>query len=132
MLFERLADFIMKRAKIIIVVWIVALLIATPFLLRYNSVLQFDMDKMKSSTPLESIQGQEILSSSEFNTGVSMNAGTIIIMEAYDSVAEDVAPVIFKNLDVHSEHLNEPVPGFAEIDGSHTNLLDACYREICH
>ena len=40
--------------------------------------------------------------------------------------------IIFKNLDVHSEHLNEPVPGFAEIDGSHTNLLDACYREICH
>ena len=99
MIFERIADFIMKNAKIIIVVWIVALLISTPFILKYNSVLQYDMDKMQTSSPLESVKGQEILSSEEFNSGGGLNGGTIILIEAYDSVASDIASVIKHNLD---------------------------------
>ncbi len=99
MIFERIADFIMKNAKIIIVVWIIALLISTPFLLRYNSVLQYDMDKMRTSSPLESAQGQEILNSGEFNSGAGIGGGTIILIEAYDSVAEDVALAVKKNLE---------------------------------
>ena len=99
MIFERIADFIMKNAKIIIVVWIVALLISTPFLLRYSSVLQYDMDKMKTSSPLESAQGQEILNSGEFSSGGGIGGGTIILVEVYDSVAGDVASAVKKNLE---------------------------------
>ena len=99
MIFERIADFIMKNAKIIIVVWIVALLISTPFILKYNSVLQYDMDKMQTSSPLESVKGQEILSSGEFNSGAGLSGGTIILIEAYDSVSSTVASTVKHNLE---------------------------------
>ena len=98
MLFERIADFIMKNAKIIIAIWIVALLIAVPFMIRYNSVLQYDMDKMSTATPLESVKGQEILNSGYFNSGGNVGGGTVIIVEAYDSAAADAAPLIYSNL----------------------------------
>ena len=98
-MFERLADFIMKNAKIIVAIWIVALLISVPFLIRYNSVLQYDMSKMSTSSPMESVKGQEMLSSEEFNSGGSLNGGTIIIVEAYDSLAPDITSVIKSNLD---------------------------------
>ena len=98
-MFEKLADFIMKNAKIIVVLWIVALLISVPFLAKYNSVLQYDMNKLGTSTPLESIKGQEILSSGEFNSGAGINGGTIILVEAYDSLAESTADKLKKNLE---------------------------------
>ena len=97
-MFEKLADFIMKNAKIIVTLWIVALLIAVPFMLKYNSVLQYDMSNMKTSTPMESVKGQEMLSSEDFNPGGGLNGGTIIIVEAYDSLAAKIAPTINKNL----------------------------------
>ena len=52
-MFEKLADFIMKNAKLIVTLWIVVLLISVPFLVKYNSVLQYDMSGMKTSSPLE-------------------------------------------------------------------------------
>ena len=97
--FEKLADFIMKNAKLIVTIWIVALLISVPFLIKSNSVLQYDMSKMSTSTPLESVAGQEILASEEFSSGAGIGGGTIIIIEAYDSLAPQIAPIIKKNLD---------------------------------
>ncbi len=98
-MFEKLADFIMKNAKLIVTLWIVALLIAVPFILKSTSVLQYDMDKMSTKSPLESVQGQEILNSGEFNSGAGIGGGTIILIEAYDSLASAIAPEIKKNLD---------------------------------
>ena len=98
MLFEKIADFIMKHAKIIIAIWIIALIISAPFLIRYNSVLQYDMDKMSTSTPLESVKGQEMLNSGEFSGSGNIGGGTVIIVEAYDSLAADIAPTIYSNL----------------------------------
>ena len=97
--FEKLADFIMKNAKLIVTIWIVALLISVPFLAKSSSVLQYDMGNMKTSTPLESVKGQELLASEEFNSGAGIGGGTIIIIEAYDSLAPEIAPVIKNNLD---------------------------------
>ena len=112
-MFEKLADFIMKNAKLIIVLWVVALLISVPFLAKYNSVLQYDMNKLGTKTPLESVKGQEILSSGEFNSGsgASINGGTIILVEAYDSLATKTAEQLKKNLEdnvyfwSHNEYL---------------------------
>ena len=98
-MFEKLADFIMKNAKLIVTIWIVALLISVPFLVKSNSVLQYDMSKMSTKSPLESVKGQEILSSEDFNSGAGIGGGTIILIEAEDSVASTVAPIIKKHLD---------------------------------
>ena len=96
--FEKLADFIMKNAKLIVTVWIVVLLVSVPFLVKSGSVLQYDMSKMSTSSPLESVKGQEILASEEFGPGAGIGGGTIIIIEAYDSLAPEIAPVIRNNL----------------------------------
>ncbi len=98
-MFEKFADFIMKNAKLIVTIWIVVLLISVPFIIKSNSVLQYDMGKMKTSTPLESQQGQEILSSQEFNSGAGIGGGTIILIEANDNLAATIAPEIRKNLE---------------------------------
>ena len=97
--FEKLADFIMKNAKLIVTIWIVALLISIPFLAKSSSVLQYDMGNMKTSTPLESVAGQEILASGEFNSGAGISGGTIILVEIYDSLASDITPTIKNNLE---------------------------------
>ena len=99
MMFEKLADFIMKKAKLIIAIWIIVLLISVPFMLRYNEVLQYDMDKMSTSTPLESVQGQQMLNSGEFSSGGNLAAGIIIIVEVYDTIAADVASAVKDNLE---------------------------------
>ena len=98
-MFEKLADFIIKNAKKIVIVWIIALLISAPFILSSSSVLQYDMSKMKTSSPLESVKGQEMLSSGEFNSGGNLSAGTIIIVEAYDNLAPEIASAIKSNLE---------------------------------
>ena len=98
MLLEKLADFIMRRAKIIVVLWIVVLLVSVPFILKSNSVLQYDMSKMSSNSEMESLKGTEMLKSGEFNSDSSMSAGTIIIIEAYDSLAGTVASQVKENL----------------------------------
>lgn len=97
-MFEKLADFIMKKAKVIVAVWIVLLIVSVPFIMKYNSVLQYDMSKMENSVELESVKGSEILKSGEFNSGSSLDAGTIILIETNDTLAKDVASQLKENL----------------------------------
>ncbi|MBP5395190.1 MAG: hypothetical protein J6Y18_04735, partial [Candidatus Methanomethylophilaceae archaeon] len=90
-MFEKLADFIMKRARVIVAVWIVLLVVSVPFIMKYNTVLSYDMSNMENSVELESVKGSEILQSGNFSSGSSLSAGTIILVEAKDSLAKDVA-----------------------------------------
>ena len=40
--------------------------------------------------------------------------------------------VVLEDAGVESEMLDEPVPGFTEVDGADSDLLDPCDVEICH
>ncbi|MBO7409485.1 MAG: hypothetical protein J6T68_00940, partial [Candidatus Methanomethylophilaceae archaeon] len=97
-MFEKLADFIMKRARVIVAVWIVLLVVSVPFIMKYNTVLSYDMSNMENSVELESVKGSEILQSGNFSSGSSLSAGTIILVEAKDSLAKDVASQLKENL----------------------------------
>ena len=98
MLFEKLADFIMKYSRVIVAVWIILLLVSVPFIMRSGSVLQYDMSKMSSSGQMESIKGGEILNSGYFSSGSSIDAGTIIIVEVKDAIAKETADEMNENL----------------------------------
>ena len=91
MFFENLADFIMRNAKKIVALWVIALVCCVPFIMQYNSVLAYDMSKMSSSTTMESQVGSEILKSGSFGSGSSMNGGTIILVETYDAQVVQVS-----------------------------------------
>ncbi len=97
-MFEKLANLIMKRARLIVVIWIVVLVASVPFIMRYNDVLAYDMSNMSSSTEMESLKGSEMLSSGEFNSGSGMSAGTIILIIANDSLAQNVMSKMKENL----------------------------------
>lgn len=97
-MFEKLANLIMKRAKVIVAIWIVVLVASVPFIMRYNDVLAYDMTNMSSNTEMESLKGSEILSSGEFNSGSSLSAGTIILVVAHDSLASSVMSTMKDNL----------------------------------
>ena len=98
MLFEKLADSIMKHAKVIVAIWIIVLLVSVPFMMRSSSVLQYDMSKMSSSGEMESIRGGEMLNSGYFNSSSSIDAGTIIIVEVKDALAKETADALNENL----------------------------------
>ncbi|MEM3341312.1 MAG: MMPL family transporter [Thermoplasmata archaeon] len=59
-LFDYLAEFILKRHKAIIVFWVVALIIATPFMLKLNEVLQYSQTSMLTGD-VESVKANEIM-----------------------------------------------------------------------
>ena len=98
MLFEKLADFIMRYSRVIVAIWIILLLVSVPFMMRSSSVLQYDMSKMTSSGEMESIKGGEMLNSGYFNSGSSLDAGTIIIVEVKDAIAKETAEEMKDNL----------------------------------
>ena len=96
--FDKLADFIMKNAKLIVAIWIVLLLVSVPFIMRSNSVLQYDMSKMSSGS-MESTKGVEMLDSGYFNSGGGLSAGTIILVEAKDSLAQTITSELTPDLE---------------------------------
>ncbi len=59
-MFAKLADTVLKRSKIIIVIWIVILACSLPFALKSSDVLEYDMTKMSGSNS-EATEGQKII-----------------------------------------------------------------------
>ena len=57
MIFDKMADVIIKRARLFLVLWIVVLLVSVPFIMKSSSVLQYDMSKMNNSVEMESQKG---------------------------------------------------------------------------
>ena len=55
-MFEKIADFIMKHSKAIVVAWIIILIVAVPFALKSGEVMRYDLNDMASDQS-ESIQG---------------------------------------------------------------------------
>src|SRR5699024_10166315 len=77
---EKLASFITKRYKWIIAIWIVALIIAVPFVPNLSQVLVYDETQM-APPDVESMSAQEFIDE-HFGNAESV-PGTIIVLE-YD------------------------------------------------
>ena len=83
LMFEKLANAIIKHPKPILALWIIILVVALPFAVQYNSVMNYDMTTMSGANS-ESVSGAEII---EDNFYSSTSQGTIIAVP-YDTPEE--------------------------------------------
>jgi len=79
MIFEKLADVILKRSKLIVIIWIVALLCAVPIALKSGSVLDYDTTNM-AGPEAESIEGASIIN--EYFRGSDAPMETAVLLVA--------------------------------------------------
>ncbi len=82
-MFAKLADTVLKRSKIIIVLWIVVLACSLPFALKSSDVLEYDMTKMSGSSS-EATEGQKII---DEYFGNSLDLSEVLVI-GYKSDAE--------------------------------------------
>ncbi|MCL1979182.1 MAG: MMPL family transporter [Methanomassiliicoccaceae archaeon] len=78
MIFERLADVILKRSKLIVVIWIIVLICAVPFILKAGSVLQYDTTDM-AGPDAESIRGAEVIDEYFYKPDTAMESAVILV-----------------------------------------------------
>ena len=80
MIFERLANFIVKRYKVILVLWIVVLICAMPLAARMDEVTSYQQDTSGTTGQTESERAQSILD--EQFPRVIANSSLAIVIEA--------------------------------------------------
>ncbi|MFA6642546.1 MAG: MMPL family transporter [Methanomethylophilus sp.] len=84
MLFDRIANFISKHAKAIILVWIIVLICSIWPASHASEVLDYSVSGMSGSNA-ESVQGGEIVSEYFYNDGISMDSVQLLVVEFTDS-----------------------------------------------
>ena len=90
MIFERLANGIMKHSKLIIAVWIVLLMCAVPFAAKAADVLSYNTDDMAGSDS-ESVKGMAIISENFYTSDTDVSSSTLLVITYEDSDAETAA-----------------------------------------
>ena len=84
MIFERLADVIWRRSKLIIAIWIILLICAVPGILKAGSILDYSTENM-AGPDAESIDGALIMEQYFGGSGVEMEAAQLLIVSFNDS-----------------------------------------------
>jgi RND superfamily putative drug exporter len=84
MVFEKIANGLTKHYKMVIVVWIVALLLAVPAILQVNSAVQYQSG-FSSGGDYESTRAQEMI---DRNFQTSVANGTLIILLQDDNITD--------------------------------------------
>ncbi len=102
MIFDRLADCIIKHPKAIIAVWLAILLCSMPLALKSGEVMIFDTDSMAGDDS-ESVEGLKIMAM-EFPTSQSESSDSPIIVVTYTDAAEKVMADTF--ITVFSDNLS--------------------------
>jgi RND superfamily putative drug exporter len=84
MAFDRIANGLTKHYKMAIAIWIIALMISVPAILRVNSAVDYQTS-FSSGTNYESVRAQDVL---EANFQQSVANGTIIIVLQSDNMSD--------------------------------------------
>jgi putative drug exporter of the RND superfamily len=90
--FTELADFVARRHKLIIIAWIVALLVALPFVPMVNGVVQYEETSMAPST-LESEVAQRYIDEKFGNA--SDQPTTLIVISSSNVLDDDVKQAVY-------------------------------------
>ncbi len=137
MIFERLANGIVKHSKLIIVLWIVALVIAVPFISKAMDKLDYNTDDMANPDSESSI-GSSVLA--EYFSGGEGESGYIdlLVITFSDSEGEDAADNLeiflmadnfFESFDNGAIELMVPYESFVNSDGSGMKLLAILFSD---
>lgn len=85
-MFAKLANFIEKYSKVIIALWIVALVCSVPFILKSDEVLEYDLTQM-SGLNSESTDGQKLIDT-EFSNSVDLSEILVIKYNSADELKQ--------------------------------------------
>ncbi|MDR0508977.1 MAG: MMPL family transporter [Candidatus Methanoplasma sp.] len=111
MIFERLANVILKRSKLIVILWIIILICAVPIALKAGSVLDYDTTNM-AGPDAESIKGAMIVDEYFYSPDTQVEA-TVLLVASFDTPEEKM----------HALSLNEIMPNefleFLDKNGLH-------------
>jgi RND superfamily putative drug exporter len=81
MIFDRIASVITKHYKMVLIIWVMALLVSVPAMLQVNSVVQYQESQMASGS-YESLQAQDVVSQ-QFQSSVA-NGTILVVLQAND------------------------------------------------
>ncbi len=81
MIFDRIASSITKHYKMVLIIWVIALLVSVPAMLQVNNVIQYQETQMASGD-YESLQAQEVVSQ-QFQSSVA-NGTILVVLQAND------------------------------------------------
>ena len=105
-MFDKIADFILKHSKAIVIFWIVLLVCSVPFALKSGEVMKYDLNDMASDES-ESIQGLVTIGTYFPSTDADASAMPILVVEFHDSTG-------YANALAFSSYLNEKLPDYPE------------------
>lgn len=80
MIFEKLGNFIVKRYKLVLVLWVIALLVCVPLIINSNQVVTYQQETTMSAGEMDSDKASAILAA-QFATSTS-NSSMIIVLDA--------------------------------------------------
>ncbi|MDY4581113.1 MAG: MMPL family transporter [Candidatus Methanarcanum hacksteinii] len=104
-MFAKLANFIEKYSKVIIALWIVALVCSVPFILKSDEVLEYDLTQM-SGLNSESTDGQKLIDT-EFSNSVDLSEILVIKYNSADELEQAKALFAeFSNL-LHAKYVDD-------------------------
>jgi len=78
MIFEKLADVIWRRSKLIVAVWIAVLICAVPLALKAGEVLDYDTSNM-AGPDAESIRGAEVMAEYFYSSDIKMESAMLLV-----------------------------------------------------
>ena len=81
MVFDRIANSITKHYKMVLIIWVIALLVSVPAMLQVNSVVQYQETQMASGD-YESLQAQDVVSQ-QFQSSVA-NGTILVVLQGND------------------------------------------------
>lgn len=114
MIFEKLADAIIKHPKQIIIAWVVLLLCAVPMAVHAQEVLNYDTSEV-SMEDSESVRGYAIYNQYFYKSDTNVTSSPMLVIKSYGTT--DEAGAAFQKLS--AEYLNDPVrlSAFTDEDG---------------
>lgn len=105
-MFDKIADFIIRRHKLVIIIWVLALLAALPLAPMVNSVLQYE-ETDSGTMELESVVAQEFIGKHFGNS--SEQPSTLIVLTTSDARGEQAKEAVY-NIQrelFNASHLNK-------------------------
>ncbi len=118
MFFDRIADFISKHAKAIILVWIVVLLCSIWPAAHATEVLDYSTTGMTGSSA-ESVRGSAIVSEYFYDSGTDIDSLQLLLIK-YDSGADDTAATL-------STNINMALKTYVDDSGTRKIISDTLY-----
>ena len=130
MIFEKLASFVMKHAKLVVIVWIVILLLSVYPALHAGEKLSYSTSSMGSSDT-ESIEGL-ILIGQHFESQ-SDNESMQMVLVVYDNATDAQLTALNNNLiaiPASDSKVSSVIPAgtFTNESGSHMNMYAVSYN----